>query len=452
MQVTETSSDGLKRQLKVVVGAGEIGERFAARLDEIKDRVQLKGFRKGKVPVGHLKKVYGRSLMGEVLQQTIEEKSRAVLTERNERPALQPQIELSEDQQEIEKVMSGQADLSFGMTFEVLPDFTLTEFDQIPLEKLVADVDDKAIDDAVGQLVERSISYEAAEGRTAEDGDRLTIDFVGKIDGTPFEGGAGEGVNIVLGQGSFIPGFEDGLKGAKAGDERVVNATFPEAYPEKTLAGKAAVFDVTVKEVAVPKRPEVNDEFAKTLGAESLTQLRELVSQQIKREYDQASRAKLKRVLLDELEKRHDFALPPSLVDREFEGIWRQVTEGLKQAGRSFEDEGKSEEEAKVDYRKIAERRVRLGLVLGEVGEKNQIQVSQDELRRALMEQARRYPGQERAVYEFYEKNPGAIAELRAPIYEEKVVDFILERAKPVERKVDREELLKPEPEEAAEA
>ncbi len=449
MQVTETSSDGLKRQLKVVVGAGEIGERYAAKLDEIKDRVQIKGFRKGKVPIGHLKKVYGRSLMGEVLQQTIEEKSRAAISERNERPAFQPQIELTEDQQEIEKVMSGEADLSFGMNFEVLPDFTLADFSTLTLEKLVADVDDKSIDDAINQLVDRSTSFETAEGRVAEDGDRLTIDFVGKIDDVAFEGGTGEGINLVLGQGNFIPGFEEGLKGAKAGDERAVNATFPEEYPEKTLAGKAATFDVTVKEVAVPKKPAVDDEFAKTLGADNLANLRELVTEQIKREFEQASRTKLKRVLLDELEKKHDFALPPSLVEREFEGIWRQVTEGLKQAERTFEDEGKTEETAKDEYRKIAERRVRLGLILGEVGDKGQIQVTQEELRRALMEQARRYPGQERMVYEFYEKNPNAIAELRAPIYEEKVVDHILEQAKPTEKKVDREELLKPEADES---
>lgn len=448
MQVTETQSDGLKRQLKVVVDASEIGARFDARLDEIKDRVQLKGFRKGKVPVQHLKKVYGRSVMGEVLQETIEEKSRAAITERNERPAMQPQIELTEDQQEIEKVMSGQADLSFDMSFEVLPEIKLMDFSELKLERLDADVDDKSVDQAIEQLVERSISYEVAEGRAADDGDRLTIDFVGKIDGEPFEGGAGEGITIVIGQGGFIPGFEEGLKGAKADEERTVTATFPAEYPEKTLAGKAATFDVKVKDVAVPKRPAVDDEFAKTLGAENLANLRELVTEQIKREYAQASRAKLKRNLLDELEKGHDFALPPSLVDREFDGIWRQVTESLKQAGKSFEDEGKTEEQAKDEYRKIAERRVRLGLVLGEVGEKSQIQVSQDEMRRALMEQARRFPGQERMVYEFYEKNPNAIAELRAPIYEDKVVDFILEQAKPAEKKVDREELLKPEADE----
>ncbi|HEX7074712.1 MAG TPA: trigger factor [Hyphomicrobiaceae bacterium] len=448
MQVTETLSDGLKRQLRVVVDAGEIGAKFDARLDEIKDRVQLKGFRKGKVPVQHLKKVFGRSLMGEVLQQTIEEKSRAALDERKERPAIQPQIDLPEDQQEIEKVMSGQADLSFGMSFEVLPEINLIDFSELQLEKLTADVDDSAVEQAINQLVERSTSYEVTEGRVAEDGDRLTIDFVGKIGGEPFEGGAGEGVNIVLGQGGFIPGFEDGLKGAKAGEERTVTATFPENYPEKSLAGKEATFDVKVKEVAVPKKPEVNDEFAKNLGVENLEKLRELVTEQIKREYAQASRAKLKRALLDELEKRHDFALPPTLVEREFEAIWRQVTQGLEQAGRSFEDEGKTEEQAREEYRKIAERRVRLGLILGEVGEKSGIQVTQDEMRRALMEQARQYPGQERLVYEFYEKNPGAIAELRAPIFEEKVVDHILGQVKLEEKKVDREELFKPEPDE----
>lgn len=438
----------VEKKLIVEVPWEAVNTKLTAAYKELGKNVQLKGFRKGKVPLQHLKKVFGRSLMGEVLQQTIEEKSRAALDERKERPAIQPQIELPEDQQEIEKVMAGQADLSFGMSFEVLPEINLTDFSELKLEKLTADVDDSAVEQAINQLVDRSTSYEVAEGRVAEDGDRLTIDFVGKIDGEPFEGGAGEGVNIVLGQGGFIPGFEEGLKGAKAGDERTVTAAFPEDYPEKSLAGKEATFDVTVKEVAVPKKPEVNDEFAKNLGAENLEKLRELVTEQIKREFDQASRSKLKRVLLDELEKRHDFALPPTLVEREFEGIWRQVTQGLEQAGRTFEDEGKTEEQAKEEYRKIAERRVRLGLILGEVGDKNEIQVSQEEMRRALVEQARQYPGQERLVYEFYEKNPGAIAELRAPIFEEKVVDHILGQAQLEEKKVDREELFKAEPDE----
>jgi trigger factor len=442
MQITETNSEGLKRQLKVVLGAGELNQRFTARLDEIKDRVQLKGFRKGKVPVPYLKKVFGRSVMAEVLQQMVEETSRQALTERKERPAFQPHIEFPEDKNEIERVIEGHADFAFNMSFEVLPEIKLADFSELKLERLVAPVDDAAIDKAIATLVERNVSYEPGEGRAAGDGDRLTIDYVGKIDGEPFEGGTGEGAFLVLGQGGFIAGFEDGLKGARAGEERVVTATFPADYAMKTLAGKTAVFDVKVKEVAAPKKPEVNDEFAKTLGAESLSKLRELVAQQIKREYDGASRAKLKRALLDELEKRHDFALPPSLVDREFELIWRQVTESLKRDGKTFEDEGKTEESARAEYRRIAERRVRLGLIVGEIGDKNKIQVTQDELRRALVEQARRFPGQERHVYEFYEKNPGALTELRAPIFEDKVVDFVLELAKPSERSVSRDELV----------
>jgi trigger factor len=442
MQVTETSAEGLKRQLKVVVGAGEISARFAARLDEIKDRVQLKGFRKGKVPVAHLKKVFGRSLMGEVLQETIQETSQAAITERKERPAAQPEIKLSEDREEIERVMAGQADLAFGMTFEVLPEINITDLAALKLERPVASPDDEAIENALNALLDRGVTFEPVADRAGEQGDRLTIDFVGKIDGEPFEGGAAEGVFVVLGQGGFIPGFEDGLKGAKADEERTVTATFPSDYPAANLAGKTAEFAVKVKEVARPNRPALDDEFAKTLGAENVSKLRELVSQQIKRDLDAVSRRKVKRVLLDELERQHDFSLPPSLVDREFESIFRQVEDGLKQAGRTFADEGKTEEEARVEYRKIAERRVRLGLVLGEIGERNKIDVTQDEMRRALVEQARRYPGQERAVYEFYEKNPGAVAELRAPIYEEKVVDFILELAKPVEKQVTRKELL----------
>jgi trigger factor len=443
MQVTETSSDGLKRQLKVTIGAGEISQRFSERLGEIKGRVQLKGFRKGHVPVDHLKKVYGRSVMAEVLQQTVEETSRKAISDRNERPALQPKIELPEDQGEIEKVLSGQADLAFDMSFEVLPEIKLMDFSQVKLERLAADVEPEAIEKAVSDLVERSTTFEAVADRAAEAGDRLTLDFKGSIDGEAFEGGSGEGVPLVLGQNAFIPGFEDGLKGAKAGEAHVVNATFPADYPVATLAGKAASFDVKVTEVAAPKRPEVNDDFAKTLGAENLEQLRSLVSAQIAREYAAVARQRLKRELLDEIEKGHTFQLPASLVDGEFENIWKQVTDNLAQSGKTFESEGKTEEAAREEYRRVAERRVRLGLVVGEIVDKSQIQVTQEELRRALVEQARRFPGQERRVYEYYEKNPAAIAELRAPIFEEKVVDHVIELAKPVERKVSREELFK---------
>ncbi|KAB2941065.1 MAG: trigger factor [Hyphomicrobium sp.] len=442
MQITETSNEGLKRTLQVVVPAGELGKRFTDRLDEIKGRVQLKGFRKGKVPVPHLKKMYGRSLMVEVLQDTVRETSNQALADRKLRPAMQPSVSLPEDQAEIERVLSGQADLSYSMTFEVLPAIELADFKSLKLERLVAEVDEEAVDKAIGELVERSVTFTPEEGRAAQTGDRVTVDFVGKIDGEAFEGGSAEGAPIVLGQGNFIPGFEEGIAGAKAGEERDVAATFPEDYPVATLAGKAATFAVKVKEVAAPLRPEVNDDFAKTLGAESVAQLKEFVKAQIAREYAGAARQKLKRELLDQLEKSHAFELPPSLVDNEFAAIWQQLEGNLKRAGKTFADEGKSEEETREEYRRIAERRVRLGLVIGEIAEKNDLKITQDEMRKALIEQARRFPGQEKTVYEYYEKTPGALAELRAPIFEDKVVDFVLEKAKPAEKKVSRDELF----------
>ena len=444
MQVTETNATGLKRELKVVIGQGELGERFATRLDEVKDTIQLKGFRKGKVPVTHLKKLYGRSVMAEVLQQAVDENSRKAITDRKERPAHQPNINLTEDKDEIERVLTGQGDLAFTMSYETLPEFQITDLAALQLEREVADVTPEAVEKAIADLVERSVRYEVEADRAGGDGDRLTIDFVGSTGGVEFEGGKGEDVQLVIGQGHFIPGFVEGLKGAKAGEERTLNVTFPQEYPAKDLAGKDAVFSVKVKEVARPIRPEVDDEFAKTLGAESLPKLKELVDAKIANEYANIARMKLKRRVLDALDKAHDFTLPESLVTGEFEGIWRQLEESLKAEGKGIADGGKSEDELKGEYRKIAERRVRLGLVIGEIGEKSEIKVSQEELRRALIEQARRYPGQERFVYEYYEKNPAALAELRAPIYEDKVVDHILGLAKPSTKKVPVEELLKP--------
>jgi trigger factor len=404
--------------------------------------VQLKGFRKGKVPVAHLKKVFGRSLMSDVLQETIRETSSQAMADRNERPALMPAIALPEDQADLEQVMSGQADFAYEMSFEVLPEVKLADFKSLKLERLVAEVDDATLDKALGNLAERNQVFVPEEGRHAGDGDRVVIDFEGRIDGEPFEGGKGEGLPLVLGRSSFIPGFEEGLKGAAKGERRDVKATFPAEYPVPVLAGKEAVFDVTVKEVEKAVTPEINDEFAKSLGAESLDKLKSLVAGGLKKEYEAAARMKLKRELLDALEKAHDFELPPTLVEREFDAIWGQVTEGLKREGKSFADEGKTDEEARAEYRRIAERRVRLGLVVGEIGDRNKIEVTQDEMRRALMEQARRFPGQEKRIYEYFEKTPGAIQEIRAPIFEDKVVDFILELARPTEKKVTYEELV----------
>lgn len=443
MQVTETSTDGLKRTLKVIVGASELNDRFTTRLDEVKDTIQLKGFRRGKVPVGHIKKVYGRSLMAEVLQDLVDKSSKQALTDRQERPAMQPEIAFSEDKDEIEKVMEGKADLAYTMSFEVLPKVEITELSALKLEREVVEVDEETIDKAVADLAERNTTFEVEEGRVASEGDQLKIDFVGSIDGTPFEGGAGEDMEIVIGRGGFIPGFEDGLKGAKAGDEPTIKATFPAEYQAAHLAGKEASFAVKVRSVAKPVKPEVNEELAKGFGLESLDALRKVMRERIEGELGQVARNKLKRALLDQLDTVHSFQLPEALVNQEFEGIWAQVTDQLSKSGKTFEDEGKTEESARVEYRGIAERRVRLGLVLAEIGERAKIEVTQDELRNALFAEARRFPGQERMVYEYFEKTPGAVQQLRAPIYEDKVVDHIIAEAKPTERKVTREELLK---------
>lgn len=295
----------------------------------------------------------------------------------------------------------------------------------------------------MADLAERNTSYEPEEGRVAGEGDLVTMNFAGRIDGEAFEGGSAEGASLVIGKKQFIPGFEEGVVGMKAGDQKIVTATFPEDYPMKNLAGKAAEFDVSVTAVAKPKKPDIDEDFAKGLGAEDLKTLRGFVTDQIKREYSQASRVKLKREILDALDKAHTFELPASLVEFEFNNIWTQLESNLKAANKTIADEGKSEEELRAEYRGIAERRVRLGLVIGEIGEKNKLQVSQDELRRALVEQARRYPGREKQVYEFYEKTPGALNELRAPIFEDKVIDYVIAEAKPIEKKVSRDELLK---------
>lgn len=442
MQIVEASADGLKRTVKVAVSAADIAGLMTAKLNEVKDQVQVKGFRKGKVPVEHVRKLYGKALMGEVLDQAIRDTSLEAIKERKERAAAQPQIELA-DKHHIDDLIAGKVDLAYVMTFEVLPEITIADFESLKLEKLVAEPDPEALTTAMKQLQESGVTYVAAEGATAVKDDRVTIDYKGTIDDKPIEGGDGEGLSLVLGNAGFIPGFEDGLLGTKAGDERTINARFPENYPVETLAGKDAIFEVKVRGVERPERPELNDEFATKLGAENLEKLKELVNADLKRDLDRSSRTKLKRELLDSLEKAHTFELPPTLVAREFDIIWNQLTKTLESQGKTLADEDKTEDEARAEYQRIAERRVRLGLVVGEIGSIHKVEVTQDELRRALIMEARKYPGQEKHVYEFYEKTPGALQELRAPIFEDKVVDLILEKAKPTERTVSREELMK---------
>jgi trigger factor len=443
MQVTETSSSGLKRELKVTIPQGELAQRFTTRLDEVKDTVQLKGFRKGKVPLAHLKKLFGRSLMAEILQQTIEESSRDAIKERSERAAHTPDIKFTEDKDEIERVLTGQSDLAYTLSYEALPAIEVTDLSRLELEREVADVTDEAIDKGLSTLRERGLRYEADADRTAQDGDQITFDYHGRIGGEEFEGNKSEDAQLVLGQGGFIPGFAEGLAGARAGEVRNVAAKFPDPYPAEHLAGKEATFEVKIKEVARPVLPELDDAFAKTLGVESLAKLRELVAARIGAEYAEVSRMKLRQQVMDALDKAHDFTLPERLVENEFEGIWQQVTQSLARAKKTFADEGKTEEEMRAEYRKIAERRVRLGLVIGEIGEKGKFEVKEEETRQALIAEANRYPGRQRQVYEFYRKNPGALVHLRAPIFEDKVIEHILAQAKPTEKKVPAEELLK---------
>ena len=440
MNVTETTAEGLRRQLKVVIGAEELEQRLSARLDELKGRARIKGFRPGHVPKEHLRKVYGRSVMAEVVQQAVTETSREALSQREERPAFQPTVGLPEDEAEIDKIFAGTSDLAYTLSFEVLPKFELMDFSKIALEKPVAAVTEADIDKSIDRIRAANLRYQPKDG-AAETGDRLIIDFTGSIDGKPFEGGSTEDAPVILGSANFIPGFEEGLAGARAGDEREVEATFPEAYPEASLAGKSAWFAVKVKEVGAPETPPLDEDFAKGLGLESIQKLRETIKERLEQDRASASRQKLKRALLDALNGGHSFDLPPTLVDNEFQAIWQQVMSDLERSKRSFEDEGTTEEKARHDYRDIAARRVRLGLILSEVGTRNPITVTDDEVSRALLERVRQFPGQERKVYDYYRSNPQLLAEFRAPIFEDKAVDYILELAKVAETKVSAEEL-----------
>lgn len=444
MQVTETASEGLRREYKVVVPAQELDAKVGERLNELKDRVRINGFRPGKVPVAHLRRVYGRAAMAEVIEAAIRENNSKIVGDNKLRLAMEPKVTLPTDEAEVENLISGKSDLAYTVAMEILAPIELADFRTIELTKLVTDIGDKDIDEALERIAKQNRPYsDKGEGAKAEQDDRVTISFVGKIDGTPFEGGSGEDIAVQIGSGSFIPGFEEQLIGIAAGESRVLKVSFPENYLNAELAGKAAEFDVTAKSVEAPREVTIDDEFAKSLGMESLEKLKDAVREQIKREYDGVSRQRLKRALLDALDERHRFELPQTLVEQEFEGLWKSTLEQMKSENRTFADEKTTEEEAKADYRKIADRRVRLGLVLAEIGEKNAIKVTDEEVTRAIVEQTRQMPGREQQVWDYYRSNPNALASLRAPIFEEKVVDFILALAKVTEKPVSREDLYK---------
>ena len=439
MNVTETRSDGLSREYQITISASDLEGRLMKHLESIKDQVQLKGFRPGKVPVSFLRKTYGKSMMGDIIQEAVNEVSNKTLEERELRPALQPKIDFDG---EMDDVIRGESDLTFSMAVEIMPDFEPGDVSDLKVERPVADVAESDIDEALQRLAEQQRTFKSrAETAKAQEGDQVKLDFVGRIDGEVFEGGTGEDVKLVLGSGSFLPGFEDQLVGAKTGDSVKVDVTFPDKYPVENLAGKPAQFDVSVKEVSEPQTAEVNDELAKQLGMEDLGKLREAIKAQIERDFARVSRERVKRNLLDALDARHDFELPAGMVDAEFEQIWGQVTNDLESQGKTFEDEGQSEDDAKAEYQAIARRRVKLGLLLAEIGNRNKIDVSQDELMQALQREVGRYPGQEQKIFDLYKSNPQLLNQIRAPLFEEKVVDYILELADVTETKVSREEL-----------
>jgi trigger factor len=459
MQITETVSEGLHREFKVLIDRSDLDARLTGRIEEMKPRVHLKGFRPGKAPVSFLKKSFGKSMMGEIVDQAVNESSQKAVQDNDLKPAFPPQVELGSD---IEQVTDGKSDLEFTLKVDLMPDFEITDLSSLKVEKLVADVTDKEVDEAVYRLAEQSRTYSPRdEGAAAESGDSVLIDFVGRVDGEEFAGGKAEDFTLVLGSNQLIPGFEDQLIGAKTGDERDVNVTFPSDYPEPKLAGAEAVFTVTVKEVKQPDPVVIDDELAKKLGVDSLSVLRDRVRDQLKQDFARASRMHLKRRVLDALDQNHSFPLPAAMVEQEFEAIWRAVQSELAREGKSLDEEDESEEDLRKEYHDIAERRVRLGLLLAKIGEQNGIQVAPDEVNRAAAARARQFAMQsqmqdprqgmtEQQAFQMIANNPQAMAEVRAPLFEDKVVDFIAELAQVDERKVDRETLFL-DPDEAAE-
>jgi trigger factor len=444
MQVTETLNEGLKRKLSVVIPASDLNERLDVRLDEIKGQANIKGFRPGKVPMTYLKKVYGRSAMSEVMSDAINATVAKTLDERAERAATQPKVDLPEDQGTINQVLDGHADLSFEVSYEVLPPVELMDFKGISVDKPVVEIVETEVDAEVQRVFAQQRGYEdKGDEGVVENGDRLGLSFKGTIKGEAFPGGSADHAHLTVGSGEFIPGFEEQLIGMKKGETKTVKVTFPKDYAQEDLQGKKADFEVSILHVDGPKAGELNDEFAQKLGLENVAALREAVKEQMGTALEQMSRQAIKRQILDHLDDGHKFVVPEQLVEAEFNTIWQRVQHEVESHGRSFEDEGTTEEAAREQYRKIAERRVRLGLVVAEIGNQNKVEVTEDEHQQALITEVRRFPGQEQQVYDYYRKNPQALAGLRAPVFENKVVDFVVELATKTDKPMTRAELAK---------
>lgn len=445
MQVTQITADGLKREFKVTVPADEIESRVQSRLQRLAKTIRLPGFRPGKAPLPLLKKQYGRSILGEVLQEAVDEGSQKTIADNELRPAMRPKIEVT--------AFDEGKDLEFDIKLEVLPEVPPVELEAIALTRPVVAVEDDKIEKAIQEFAKSRQKFEApAEPRPAQDGDQLVIDFEGKIAGEPFEGGAGQNFPLRLGAGAMVPGFEAGLMGVMPGETREVQVTFPEDYGRPEVAGKEAVFAVTVKEVKAAVSMTVDDDWAKELGFESLDELRSTFKQRFEDEYRSISRARLKRALFDHLAQTCRFPVPQGMVDVEFDAIWKELVREMERDGTTFDKLGKSEEAVRAEYRDLAERRVRLGLLLSEIGRQNEIKVENEEVHQAMVREAMRFPGQERKVFEFFKSNHVAVEQLRAPILEDKVCDFIFAKAKVEDRPVSVEELMKDPDEEENEA
>ncbi|MBL6958509.1 MAG: trigger factor [Rhodospirillales bacterium] len=438
MQVTETKTETLKREFTVAIPADEIEEKINGRLMELAKTINLPGFRPGKAPVSLLRKQYGPSVMGEVLEKTVQESTVKVISDNELKVAMQPQIEIT--------AFEDGSDLEYTMAVELLPEIEDFDFSKVELEQHVIEVPEDAIEKSIEEMAQAHKTWNTTDGkRAAKEGDQVVIDFVGKVGGEEFAGGKADGYPLELGTKTFIPGFEEQLVGVKVGDKLTVKVTFPENYGGEELAGKDAEFDVEVKELRESAAAVIDDELAKKMGLESLEQMQQMVRDDHEREFKSLSRMRLKRALLDDLENRFDFDLPAGMVDRESDAIWHQFEERRK-AGEDVvdkDDEGKSDDELKAEYREIAERRVRLGLVLSDISSKNNIQVSQDEINKAITAESRRYSGQEQQVLDYFKSNPEAQQQIYGPLLEDKVVDFIIELAKLTDTKISIEDFFK---------
>ena len=450
MNVSEVLAKDLNREVKVEVSRENIENKLLSKLEELKKTVQLKGFRPGKVPIHHLRKVFGQRLMPEIIEDLVKETSAKAMSDRDERPAIQPKISFYEgkpsedkEKEEIDKIIKLEKELSYNMVYEILPEINVPKYNTISITKKIAKVTKEDINEALQRIAAENKSYEEKKSNEkAKSGDQLTIDFVGKINGEIFEGGSANDAPLVIGSGAFIPGFEDQLTGALKDQELNINVKFPDDYQVPHLAGKDALFETKVKKIEKEVPTRISDDFAKKLGFDDLKKLEDQISEQLEKDYESISKSDMKRNLLDGLDPKLKFDLPPTLVQDESDSIWNNYIADIEKSGKKVKDVIKDEKKTRKEYDDIARRRVRLGLFFNKIAEDESITVSDDEVNKALFEQARKYPGQENEIIKLYQENPGAMMQIRSPLIEEKVVDHILTLVKIKDEQVDRAKLL----------